>query len=58
MGRAASSALRRDWRKKKAAYEGGSGKLLAAKEIHSDKYLVVVYREISEKGKAVPRSRP
>jgi hypothetical protein len=32
-----------------AIYEGGSGELLAAKEIHSDKYIVVVYKEISEK---------
>ena len=31
-----------------AIYEGGSGELLAAK-IHADKYLVVVYKEISEK---------
>ena len=30
-------------------YEGGSGELLAAKKIHADKYLVVVYKEISEK---------
>ena len=32
-----------------AIYEGGSGELLAAKEIQTDKYIVVVYREISEK---------
>ncbi|MDD1738818.1 MAG: hypothetical protein LUQ02_04550 [Methanothrix sp.] len=32
-----------------AIYEGGSGELLAAKEIQTDKYIVVVYKEISEK---------
>lgn len=32
-----------------AIYEGDSGELLAAKEIHADKYLVVVYKEMSEK---------
>ncbi|OQB26813.1 MAG: hypothetical protein BWY13_00271 [Euryarchaeota archaeon ADurb.Bin190] len=32
-----------------AIYEGNSGELLAAKKIHADKYLVVVYKEISEK---------
>lgn len=31
-----------------AIYEGGSGELLAVKEIHADKYLVVIYKEISE----------
>lgn len=28
-----------------AIYEGGSGELLAVKEIHADKYLVVIYKE-------------
>ena len=32
-----------------AIYKGRSGELLAAKKIHADKYLVVVYKEISEK---------
>jgi len=32
-----------------AIYEGGSGELLAAKEIQTDKYIVVVYKEISKK---------
>jgi hypothetical protein len=32
-----------------AIYEGGSGELLAAKEIQTDKYIVVVYTEISKK---------
>ena len=32
-----------------AIYEGNSGELLAAKKIHDDRYLVVVYKEISEK---------
>ena len=32
-----------------AIYKGGSGELLAAKEIQTDEYIVVVYKEISEK---------
>lgn len=32
-----------------AIYSGNSGELLAVKEIQTDKYIVVVYKEISEK---------
>ncbi len=32
-----------------AVYEGNSGELLAAKEIQTDKYIVVVYKEVSGK---------
>lgn len=32
-----------------AVYEGCSGELLAAKEIQTNKYIVVVYKEIDEK---------
>lgn len=31
-----------------AIYKGNSGELLAVKEIHADKYLVAIYKEISE----------
>jgi len=31
-----------------AIYEGSSGELLAVKEIKTDKYIVVVYTEVSE----------
>jgi hypothetical protein len=31
-----------------AIYEGSSGELLAVKEIKTDKYIVVVYKELSE----------
>jgi hypothetical protein len=31
-----------------AVYEGNFGELLAAKEIQTDKYIVVVYKEVSE----------
>jgi len=30
------------------AYEGSLGELLAVKEIQTDKYIVVVYKEVSE----------
>jgi hypothetical protein len=32
-----------------AVYEGNSGELLATKEIQTDKYIVVVYKEVSKK---------
>ena len=32
-----------------AVYEGNSGELLAAKEIQTDKYIVLVYKEVSGK---------
>ena len=32
-----------------AVYEGNSGKLLAVKDVQIDKYIVVVYKEVSEK---------
>jgi len=32
-----------------AVYEGNSGELLAVKEIQTDKYIVVIYKEMSEK---------
>ncbi|MHB8120331.1 MAG: hypothetical protein ACYDHX_16695 [Methanothrix sp.] len=31
-----------------AVYEGNLGELLAVKEIQTDKYIVVVYKEVSE----------
>ena len=31
-----------------AVYEGNFGELLAVKEIQTDKYIVVVYKEVSE----------
>lgn len=31
-----------------AIYEGSSGELLAVKEMKTDKYIVVVYKEVSE----------
>jgi hypothetical protein len=31
-----------------AVYEGSSGELLAVKEMKTDKYIVVVYKEVSE----------
>lgn len=32
-----------------AVYEGNSGELLAVKDVQIDKYIVVVYKEVSEK---------